>query len=163
MLGSTARMLWHPSRLREQQLRIPSVGIDEAAAEGAAVRPKVGALPVLAGAADVPTVVVPAKLKPLKAPVAGLLATAAGALAAALAAPEPNKKPDELDGTGAAARSVPIQLRMPHATISPFRSKKCEDCLRLPVWHLMVSSHAETNSRKSAGSSSARCGASVKQ
>ena len=111
------------------------MGVDAAAAEGAAIRPKEGALPALAGAADVPAVAVPAKLKPLKAPVAGALATAAGAFATALAAPEPKRKPDELEGTGAAARSVPMKLRMPHAFTSPFMGDKYDDCLRLPVWH----------------------------
>ena len=94
---------------REQELRLPSVCMDGAAAEGATARPKVGALAVLPGAADEPPVAVPAKLKPLKAPVAGVLATAAGALPAALAAPEPKEKPGELGGTGAAARCGTVQ------------------------------------------------------
>lgn len=88
---------------KDQDMRLPSVCMDGAAAEGALARPKVGALAVLAGAPDEPPVAVPAKLKLLKAPVADVLATAAGVLPAALAAPEPKEKPGELDGIGAAA------------------------------------------------------------
>ncbi len=81
----------------------------DVAAVGAPVRPKAGTAAALAGAADEPAVAAPVKLKLLRAPVTGVLATAAGALAGALAAPGPKENPGELGGTGAAASSTYTQ------------------------------------------------------
>ena len=88
---------------KEEELCSPSVGMDGAGPAAAAVNPKKGALPVLAGAAEEPAAPAPAKLKPLNAPVAGVPATAAGATAAALAAPDPKEKPVGFDGAEVAA------------------------------------------------------------
>ena len=98
--------LWAPVHAQEDKQGVPRVGADEAGAEVPELRPKGGVLLALADAAEKPAEAVLAKLKPVKAPAAGVLTADAGAGAAALAAPEPKLNPDGAAEAGAPASST---------------------------------------------------------